>query len=110
MEVSSSESSLFVLLFLWRMLPGAAVWFLAYKARLRGVRIAITVAGLVGIRVAIAVVVATSASATTTVVVSTVSELTVVRLVIRMESSIGKEGGFAIDLLLLLLVRSDGGL
>ena len=88
------------------MLPGAAVWFLTYKARLRGVRIAIAVAGLVGIRVAIVVVVAISASATTTVVVSTVSELTVVR----MESSIGKEGGFAIDLLLLLLVRGNGGL
>jgi hypothetical protein len=94
------------------MLPGAAVWFLAYKARLRGVRIAITVAGLVGIRVAITVVVAISvvtaisASATTTVVISTVSELTV----IRMESSVGKEGGFAIDLLLLLLVRGDRGL
>ena len=66
------------------MLPGAAVWFLAYKARLRGVRIAIAVAGLVGSRVAItvvvtiSVVVAISASAATTVVVSTVSELTVV--------------------------------
>jgi hypothetical protein len=92
------------------MLLGAVVWFLAYKARLRGVRIAITVAGLIGVRVAIIVVVtiiaAISASATTTIVVSMVSELTVVR----MESSIGKEGGFAIDLLLLLLVRSDGGL
>jgi hypothetical protein len=94
------------------MFPGAAIWSLAYKARLRGVRIAIAVAGLVGIRVAITVVVAISvvtaisASATTTVVVSTVSELTV----IRMESSVGKEGGFAINLLLLLLVRGDGGL
>jgi hypothetical protein len=100
------------LLFLRRILPGAAIWSLVYKARLRGVRITITVAGLIGIRVAITVVVtisvviAISASATTTVVVSTVSELTVVR----MESSVGKEGGFAIDLLLLLLVRGDRGL
>ena len=59
------------------MLPGAIVWFLIYKTRLRGVRIAITIAGLVGIRVAIMVVVAISVSATATVVVSMVSELTV---------------------------------
>jgi hypothetical protein len=60
------------------MLPGAVVWFLIYKARLWGVRITITVAGLVGIRVAIIVVVATSASVTTTIVILTVSELIVV--------------------------------
>jgi len=92
------------------MLPGAAVWSLAYKARLRGIRITITIAGLIGIRVAIAVVIAViiaiSASATITVVVLTVSELTV----IRMELLIGKEGRFAINLLLLLLVYNNGRL
>jgi hypothetical protein len=56
--------------------------------------------------VAISVVTAISASATITVVISMVSEL----MVIRMESSVGKEGGFAINLLLLLLVYSDRGL
>jgi hypothetical protein len=94
------------------MLPGAAIWSLVYKVRLRDVRIAIAIAGLVGIRVAITVVVAISvviaisASATMTVVVSTVSEL----MVVRMELSVGKEGGFAINLLLLLLIRSNRGL
>ena len=83
-EVSSSKSSLFVLLFLWRILLGAVVWFLIYKARLRGVRIAIAVAGLIGSQVAItvvitiSVVVAISASAAMTIVISTVSELTVI--------------------------------
>jgi hypothetical protein len=94
------------------MFLGAVIWSLIYKVRLRGVRIAITVAGLIGIRVAIIVVItisvvtAISTSATITVVISTVSELTV----IRMELSVGKEGGFAIDLLLLLLVYSNRGL
>jgi hypothetical protein len=111
-EISGSKLSLFILLFLRRMLLGAVIWSLIYKARLRGVRIAIAVAGLIGIRVAITVVIAISvvitisASATTTVVVSTVSEL----IVIRMESSVSKEGGFAINLLLLLLIRGDRGL
>jgi hypothetical protein len=68
--------------------------------------------GLIGIRVAITVVVvisvvtAISASATTTIVVLTVSEL----MVIRIESSVSKEGGFAINLLLLLLVYGNRGL
>jgi hypothetical protein len=92
------------------MLLGAVVWFLVYKARLWGIRITITIAGLIGIRVAITVVVTTSASATITIVVSTVSKLMVIRLVIYMESSISKEGEFAINLLLLLLIRSDRGL
>jgi hypothetical protein len=43
---------------------------------------------------------------TITIVVSTVSEL----IVIRIESLISKEGGFAINLLLLLLVYSNRGL
>jgi len=66
------------------MLLGVVVWFLIYKARLRDIRIAITIAGLIGIRVAIIVVVAISivitisASATMTIVVSTVSELIVI--------------------------------
>jgi hypothetical protein len=53
------------------------------------------------------VVVMVSASVTMTIVVSIVSELMVIRLVICIESSISKEGSFAIDLLLLLLVRSN---
>jgi hypothetical protein len=64
------------------MLLGAVVWFLIYEAQLRGVRITITIAGLIGIRVAITVVIVISASATTTIVVSTVSELIVIRLAI----------------------------
>jgi hypothetical protein len=47
-----------------------------------------------------------SASMTTTIVVSTVSEL----IVIRIELLISKEGRFAINLLLLLLIRSNRGL
>jgi len=60
------------------MLLGVIVWFLVYKARLWGIRIAITIAGLIGIQVAIIVVVAISASATTTIVISIVSELIVI--------------------------------
>jgi hypothetical protein len=52
------------------------------------------------------VIVAISASVTITIVVSIVPKLAV----IRMESSISKEGGFAINLLLLLLVRGNRGL
>jgi hypothetical protein len=48
-----------------------------------------------------------SASITMTIVILTVSELIVIRLVIYIESSINKEGSFAINLLLLLLVRSN---
>jgi hypothetical protein len=68
--------------------------------------------GFIGIRVAIivviiiSIVIIISAFITITIVVSTVSELTV----IWMELLIGKEGGFAIDLLLLLLVYSNRGL
>jgi len=47
-----------------------------------------------------------SAPITTTVVVSIVPKLAVIRI----ESSISKEGRFAINLLLLLLVRSNRGL
>ena len=89
------------------MLLGAIIWFLIYKARLRGIQITITIVGLIGIRVAITVVVSISASVTTTIVISTVSELIVIRLVICIESLISKEGSFAINLLLLLLIRSN---
>jgi hypothetical protein len=54
----------------------------------------------------ISIVIAISASATTTIVVSTISKL----IVIRIELLISKEGGFAINLLLLLLVYSNRGL
>jgi hypothetical protein len=63
--------------------------------------------GLIGIRVAITVVITISASVTITIVISMVSELIVIRLVIYIESLISKEGSFAINLLLLLLVYSN---
>jgi hypothetical protein len=47
---------------------------------------------------------------TITIVISTVSELIVIRLVIYIESLISKEGRFAINLLLLFLIRSNRGL
>ena len=62
--------------------------------------------GLIGIRVAITVVITISAPATITIVILMVPKLAVIRI----ESSISKEGGFAINLLLLLLVRSNRGL
>jgi hypothetical protein len=51
-----------------------------------------------------------SASITITIVISIVSELIVIRLVIYIELLISKEGRFAINLLLLLLVHSNRGL
>jgi len=88
------------------MLLGVIIWFLVYKVWLRGIRIAITIIGLIGIQVAIIVVITISISVTITIVILIVSEL----IIIWMELLISKEGGFAINLLLLLLVRGNRGL
>ena len=54
----------------------------------------------------ISIVTVISASITTTIVISIVSEL----IVIRIELLVSKEGEFAINLLLLLLIYSNRGL
>jgi hypothetical protein len=56
--------------------------------------------------VVVSVIVAISASATITIVVLIVPKLAVIRI----ESLISKEGGFAINLLLLLLICGNRGL